>query len=330
MRLGIMGSGMIVKDFLSIDPPLESLELAAICGRKSSEVIITELKNTYNIKEIFYDYDEMLKCDLDTVYIALPNNLHFEFAKKALEANKNVILEKPFTSTYKEALILSDLAKEKKLFIFEAITNQYLPNYKKIKELLPTLGNIKIVQCNYSQYSSRYDKFKAGDVLPAFDPKFSGGALMDLNIYNIHYAVGLFGKPKNVEYHANVERGIDTSGVLLLDYGTFKCVCVGAKDCRAPIANNIQGDEGCIYQDTPAGVCERFELIKNDGTRTVINENNYEHRMINEFIEFADMIENNDLESCYRMLEHSLIVSEVQTIARKKGGIIFPADNDIN
>lgn len=330
MRLGIMGSGMIVKDFLSINPPLESLELTAICGRKSSEETITELRNKYNIKEIFYDYDEMLKCDLDAVYIALPNNLHFEFAKKALEANKNVILEKPFTSTYKEALILSDLAKEKKLFIFEAITNQYLPNYKKIKELLPTLGNIKIVQCNYSQYSSRYDKFKAGDVLPAFDPKFSGGALMDLNIYNIHYAVGLFGKPKNVEYHANVERGIDTSGVLLLDYGTFKCVCVGAKDCRAPIANNIQGDEGCIYQDTPAGVCERFELIKNDGTRTVINENNYEHRMINEFIEFADMIENNDLESCYRMLEHSLIVSEVQTIARKKGGIIFPADNDIN
>lgn len=330
MRLGIMGSGMIVKDFLSINPPLESLELTAICGRKSSEGTITELRNKYNIKEMFYDYDEMLKCDLDAVYIALPNNLHFEFAKKALEANKNVILEKPFTSTYKEALILSDLAKEKNLFIFEAITNQYLPNYKKIKELLPTLGNIKIVQCNYSQYSSRYDKFKAGDVLPAFDPKFSGGALMDLNIYNIHYAVGLFGKPKNVEYHANVERGIDTSGVLLLDYGTFKCVCVGAKDCRAPIANNIQGDEGCIYQDTPAGVCERFELIKNDGTRTVINENNYEHRMINEFIEFADMIENNDLESCYRMLEHSLIVSEVQTIARKKGGIIFPADNDIN
>lgn len=330
MKLGIMGSGMIVKDFLAINPSLESLELAAICGRKSSEGIITELKNKYNIKEIFYDYDELLKCDLDAIYIALPNNLHFEFAKKALEANKNVIVEKPFTSTYKEALILSNLAKKKNLFIFEAITNQYLPNYKKIKELLPTLGNIKIVQCNYSQYSSRYDKFKAGNVLPAFDPKFSGGALMDLNIYNIHYAVGLFGKPKNVEYHANVERGIDTSGVLLLDYGKFKCVCIGAKDCRAPIANNIQGDEGCIYQDTPANVCERFELIKNDGTSTVINENNYEHRMANEFIEFADMIENNDLESCYRMLEHSLIVSEVQTIARKKGGILFPADNDIN
>ena len=52
--------------------------------------------------------------------------------------------------------------------------------------------------------------------MPAFDPAFSGGALMDINIYNIHYVVGLFGKPKNIEYYPNIERGIDTSGVLII------------------------------------------------------------------------------------------------------------------
>jgi predicted dehydrogenase len=329
MKLGIIGAGMIVKEFLTITTHLKDVELTAIYGRKSAEEKINEFKNKYEIKNIFYNYDELLNSDVDTVYIALPNNLHFQFARKALNANKNVIVEKPITSTYKEALILSDLAKQKQLFLFEAITNQYLPNYKKIKELLPALGNIKIVQCNYSQYSSRYNSFKEGNVLPAFDPNFSGGALMDLNIYNIHYLVGLFGKPKNVEYYPNIEREIDTSGVLILDYGTFKGVCIGAKDCKAPIANNIQGDEGCIYQDTPANVCESFQLLMNDGTSSFINENNYDHRMINEFIEFADMIKNNDLERCYQMLEHSLIVSEVQTIARNKAGIIFPADIDI-
>ncbi|NSB25824.1 putative dehydrogenase [Clostridium saccharoperbutylacetonicum] len=150
---------------------------------------------------------------------------------------------------------------------------------------------------------------------------------MDLNIYNIHYVVGLFGKPENIEYYPNIEKGIDTSGILILDYVKFKCVCIGAKDCKAPIANNIQGDKGCIYQDTPANVCEKFELLMNDGSTSEINENNYEHRMVNEFIEFINIISNNDLESCYRMLEHSLIVSEVQTIARNKSGIIFPEDN---
>lgn len=329
MKLGIVGAGMIVKEFLTVTPYLKDLELTAIYGRKSAEEKMNEFKNKYKIKDIYYEYDELLNSDVDTVYIALPNNLHFEFAKKALVANKNVIIEKPITSNYKEALMLRDLAKERNLFIFEAITNQYLPNYKKIKELLPSLGNIKIVQCNYSQYSSRYNSFKEGNVLPAFDPNFSGGALMDLNIYNIHYVVGLFGKPKNVEYYPNIERGIDTSGVLILDYETFKCVCVGAKDCKAPIANNIQGDKGCIYQDTPANVCERFELLMNDGTSSLINENNYNHRMVNEFIEFIEMIKNNNLEKCYKMLEHSLIVSEVQTIARNKSGIVFPDDNDI-
>jgi predicted dehydrogenase len=328
MRLGIIGSGMIVKEFLTITPHLRNLELVAICGTKRSEEKLIELKNKYEIKSVLYNYEELLNADLDAVYIALPNNLHFEFAKKALEANKNVIIEKPFTSTYREALILNELAREKKLFIFEAITNQYLPNYKKIRELLPTLGKIKIVQCNYSQYSSRYDKFKEGNVLPAFNSNCSGGALMDLNIYNIHYVVGLFGKPKNIEYYPNIERGVDTSGVLILDYQTFKCVCIGAKDCKAPIANNIQGDEGCIYQDTPTNVCRSFELLMNNETSSIINENTYNHRMVNEFIEFADMIKNNDLERCYKMLEHSLIVSEVQTIARRKGGVVFPADTE--
>jgi len=328
MKLGIVGAGMIVKEFLSITPLLKNVELEVICGNKRSEAKVTELKNKYGIKNAVYNYEELLNADVDVIYIGLPNNLHFEYAKKALEANKNVIVEKPFTSTYKEAVVLNDLAKEKKLFIFEAITTLYLPNYKKIKELVPNLGNIKIVQCNYSQYSSRYDSFKEGNILPAFNPEASGGALMDLNIYNIHYAVGLFGKPKNVEYYPNIERGIDTSGVLVLDYENFKCVCVGAKDCKAPIANNIQGDKGCIYQDTPANVCKGFELLMNDGTSSKINENNYEHRMVNEFIEFFDMIKDNDLEGCYKMLEHSLIVTEVQAIARRKGGVIFPADNN--
>ena len=327
MKLGIIGAGMIVNEFLTITEKLKGLELTAIFGRKNKAEVLDKLKKEYGIKNIFYDYDELLHSNVDTVYIGLPNNLHFEFAKKALEAGKNVIIEKPITSTYKQALELSNLARAKKLFIFEAISNQYLPNYKKIKEFIPKLGNIRIVQCNYSQYSSRYDKFKEGVVLPAFNPEFSGGALMDLNIYNIHYVVGLFGKPLNVEYYPNIERGIDTSGVLILDYEKFKCVCIGAKDCKAPIANNIQGDKGCIYQDTPANVCERFELLMNDGTHTVINENNFNHRMINEFIEFIEMINSNDLKRCYEILDHSLIVSEVQTIARNKSGIRFPGDN---
>ena len=67
---------------------------------------------------------------------------------------------------------------------------------------------------------------------------------MDLNVYNIHAIVGLFGKPWEVKYEANMERGIDTSGVVTLDYGDFKAVAIGAKDCKAPVRCTIQGTNG--------------------------------------------------------------------------------------
>lgn len=63
--------------------------------------------------------------------------------------------------------------------------------------------------------------------------------LRDLNIYNIHLLVGLFGNPNRVEYLPNVERGVDTSGILVLDYGNFKAVAIGAKDCSAEIRSTI-------------------------------------------------------------------------------------------
>lgn len=141
--------------------------------------------------------------------------------------------------------------------------------------------------------------------------------------------VAICGKKLWREYFSNIERGIDTSGILILDYETFKCVCIAAKDCNSSIGNSIQGNKGHIYLDNSVNVCERFELIMNDGTRSIINENTYEHRMINEFIEFIKMIRNNDFDKCYKILEHSLIVSEVQTIARNKSGIIFPSDNNV-
>lgn len=341
MKLGILGTGMIVKEFLTIVSKqedgtsdlacreLKNVELTAVCNVRSSQSAIMEFAKEYQIKQGYNDFDEFLKSDIDTVYIALPNNLHYSFSKKVLEAGKNVIVEKPFTSNYKEALILNELARKNHLFLFEAITNQYLPNYIKMKELLPSLGEIKIIQCNYSQYSSRYDRFKEGTILPAFDPKFSGGALMDLNIYNIHFVVGLFGRPKYIDYFPNMKDGIDTSGILMMCYDDFQCVCIGAKDCKAPIAINIQGDKGCIHQNTPANRCSSFEVLMNDGTGYTVDENIYNHRMVNEFIAFEEMIANNDLIQCYQMLDHSLLVCEIQTQAREKSNIIFPADIEI-
>lgn len=67
----------------------------------------------------------------------------------------------------------------------------------------------------------------------------------------------------------------------------------------------------------------------NDGTSFVVNDNNYEHHVVNEFLEFKVMIQTNELGKCCQMLERSLIVCKIQTIARKKAGILFQADLDM-
>lgn len=327
MKLGIVGSGMIVNDLLSFIHDIDSIKLIHISGTKNSEEKLKALKEEHGFKRYSIQYDELLNDDeVDTIYVALPNHLHYSYTKQALEAHKNVILEKPFTSTIEEAQELKELAIKNHLFLWEAITNQYLPNYQKIKELLPTLGKIKIVECNYSQYSSRYNAFKEGTILPAFDYTKSGGALMDLNIYNIHFVVGLFGKPKDIHYHPNIENSIDTSGILMLDYESFKCVCIGSKDCKAPLSNNIQGDQGCIHIDMPVSIINSFDVLMNDGTSQKINVNQDVHRMYDEFVAFENMYQKKDYQQCYDMLEHSMTVCKVQTIARRKAGVLFPAD----
>ena len=256
----------------------------------------------------------------------LLHHLHYEMSMKALKAHKHVICEKPFTSHIEELEELNAVAKEEHLLLLEAISTQYLPNVLKMKELLSEVGNVKIVSANYSQYSSRYNAFKEGKILPAFDVTKSGGALMDLNIYNIHLLVALFGEPKHVEYQANIEKGIDTSGIITLDYGTFKAVLIGAKDCKAPIMTSIQGDQGCLVLDTPANNASRFKLLKNDKSEYDYDEQHGQHRMYYEFVEFVKIFEQKDYDRAQEMMQKSLIAMKIATLARKSAGVEFPAD----
>lgn len=326
MKLGIAGTGIIAKEFLSIAHHLEKTELYALCSTKRSEKEARRLAKEYSIPQVFTDYEDILRSEADTVYLALPNHLHYSYAYQALMAGKNVIVEKPFTPAVEQAMVLSRTAREKKLFLFEAVTTIHQPDYRRVKEYLPDLGTIRLVQCSYSQYSRRYDRFKQGEILPAFDPACAGGALMDINIYNIHYTAGLFGKPSSIHYFPNIERGIDTSGVLLLDYGSFKCMLTGAKDCSAPCSCAILGDKGYLIQESPANLCQGIRIVLNEGTEKTVKNHSYGHRMIREFLEFENMIHSGDLNACYRYLDHSLCVCEILTEARRMAGIIFPAE----
>jgi len=134
MKLAIIGSGMIVNDFLTMVHDIPGIQLEAIVGTARSVDKMELLKKDYGIGQVSTDYEDCLNDqNIDTVYIALPNHLHFSFAKQALLNKKNVICEKPFTLNVSEMKELRELASANNVMLLEAITNQYLTNYKKTK-----------------------------------------------------------------------------------------------------------------------------------------------------------------------------------------------------
>ena len=315
MKLGIVGSGMIVKDFLSFAHELPEIKLEAIAARNIEN--LKELQNKYNIKEIYTDIDLCLENkEVDTIYVAVPNNLHYTVAKKVLEAGKNVICEKPFTLKYDEAVELFEIAEARGLILIEAITNQYQKNYLDIKDNIDNIGEIRLVECNFSQLSSRYEAFKNGILAPVFDKSKGGGVLGDLNIYNIHFVVGLFGKPNKVHYSPNIVNDVDTSGILLLEYASFKVVCIAAKDTFNNSYVNIQGDEGIIKVDGPSSEVSNYRILTEDSLIEG-NKNIKIHRMFSEFKKFIDVIDNKDFDFYIRQKNHSLAVMKILDEARK-------------
>lgn len=325
INIGIVGSGFIVPVFIESSKKIRDYHLRAIWGRHEAKLL--------NFRDEFdyytTDLEEILSDEkIDVIYVALPNALHYEYAMQALKHGKHVILEKPFTVFYKDAKKLIDCAKKNGLFIFEAITTQHNPNYHKAKKLVKQLGEIKIVMCNFSQYSRRYDRFKQGEILPVFNRKLAGGALLDLNVYNIHYVTGIFGLPKDVQYFANIERGVDTSGVLVLDYGTFKATLLGAKDCKSECYGLIEGDAGFLRNNTTCSRCADFTLKLNNGKEQYFEQKEKDEfsSWSHELKEFARMYKKKDYAKAEEYNRQTLTVAKVLDKAIASAGLKYQED----
>ena len=329
MKLGIIGAGKIAQEVLKFINTIENIETVAIAATPRSEEKLKKLSAKYEIGKYYTDYEDLLKNpEVEVVYVALPNNLHYEVMDKALDYGKDIICEKPFTANINQALKIFKKAESKDRIILEAMSNRFIPNAVKVKEEIKKLGKIKIVSFNYSQYSSRYDRFRQGDIAPAFSLENAGGALMDLNIYNIDYAINLFGRPKDLRYFPNIEKSIDTSGVCLLDYDDFKLVSIGAKDSTASLVNTIQGEDGTIEIPDALNSFGSYRMMEIGGEYTNYNINEDKSRLYYEFVEFEKIIRNKDMERVKELKELTLITTETINQARIEAGIFFPADSE--
>ena len=329
MKLGIIGAGKIAQEVLTFINEIDGMDLLAIAATPRSEGKLKNLSQDYKIDKYYTDYVKLLENpEVEVVYVALPNNLHYEVMDKALDFGKDIICEKPFTANVNQALKIFKKAEEKNLILLEAMSNRFIPNALKVKEEIAKLGKMKIVSFNYSQYSSRYDRFKEGDIAPAFSLGNAGGALMDLNVYNIDYVVNLFGRPADVKYYPNIDKSIDTSGICILDYEDFKVVCIGAKDSSASLVNTIQGEDGTIEIPDALNNFGSYKIKQTGGDYKDYNENADKSRLYYEFVAFEEIIRNRDMERVEKLKENTLITAEVLNQVRIEAGIFFPADKE--
>lgn len=321
MRIGAIGTGAIAKSMIPEFQRSDVLQCTALYSRK--EETGRAIAEQFGIPKVYTSLDAMLADpEIDMIYVGTPNAVHFGQAKAALLAGKHVLCEKPFTPTAAEARELIALAKEKHLFLFEAITTAHHPNYALIRQQLPALGPVKLAVCTFCQFSSRYPALLAGKVSPVLDPAFCGGALMDINLYNIHFVVGLFGAPEKVHYYPNLHsNGVDTSGTLILEYPGFVCQCVGAKDCAARNSAQIIGENGRMEVTPGSSNCQSLEIALRgqEPQYTVYEENPWYY----EVQDIGRILASGDYETCYAALETTLKVVTVLEQARKDASLGF-------
>lgn len=324
MRVGIMGTGMMAERALE-GFAAAGIACVALLHRPGSQGRASELATRFGVPAIDVDEERFLaRPEIDVVYVAQVNVAHARAARAVLLAGKHALVEKPFTSTAAEAAEIAALAKARGLMVWEAIMPRYAPTLPQVRAAVAGLGDLRYVQANYSQRSSRYDRFVAGETPPVFDPALSGGALYDINVYNVHLVTLLLGQPTAVSYRANVVRGIDTCGVLTMEYPGATAICVGAKDCQSPPGMLIQGTLGYLVMDSlPHEVS--WVTVVTDQTVSIVADP-VAHQMVPEITACAAMFAAQDFTTCYADLDASVAVMGLLETARHQAGIRFAAD----
>lgn len=146
---------------------------------------------------------------------------------------------------------------------------------------------------------------------------------MDLGIYTLSFVLGLFGEPLEARYAANIERGIDTSGVAYLRYDDFVATAICARTAAPQAAPSSREPMGTSLW-IPLPTCGKVVLHLNDGTQEVHDAS---HSLVWEGVQgVARQRRAGDFEACYRQLDQSVLVSRVQNEIRRAAGVIFPTD----
>ncbi|WP_062105810.1 Gfo/Idh/MocA family protein [Bacillus niameyensis] len=325
IRFGVIGTNWITDSFIEAASEHKDFQLTAVYSR--TEERAKEFSIKHGVDTFFTNVEKMASSSLiDAVYIASPNSFHCDQALTLMNGGKHILCEKPIASNPQELKKMIETARKNNVVLMEALKTTLMPNFKEIQNHIHKIGKIRRYYANFCKYSSRYDAYRQGHILNAFNPKFSNGSLMDLGIYCIYPMVVLFGEPNKIHGNAvMLESGVDGSGSLILEYDGFEAVITHAKTINSYIPSEIQGEEGSIIIDeisTPGHI----EIRYRNGKSEIISQKSDRPSMYYEAEEFIQLIKRGQLESAVNSHENSLIVAQIMKEARQQFGLVYPAD----
>lgn len=257
-KVGIIGCGWIADKMAVSLAPLKDYCVYAVSSRSLEKA--KEFANHYDIEKAYGSYEELVKDhQVDLVYIATPHSHHFEHTMLALENGKHVLVEKAFTANTREAKILLETAREKGLFITEAIWTRYMPMSHKVKELMESgiIGEPRVLTATLCYMMENKERIVR--------PDLCGGALLDLGVYSINFARMYFGTDivKSVSNCILGPTGMDMQESISLTYanGRMANLQAGAL-CLNDRQGIISGTEGYIRVDN-INCPELIEVYRN-------------------------------------------------------------------
>jgi len=191
---GVLGAARIANKFVNGLKELPNAVCYAVASRSSEKA--ESFREQHGFEKAYNSYQEMLAdSNLDIVYIATTNNLHFEHTMMCLEAGKSVLCEKPFASNLAQVAQMIEKAKEKNVFLMEALWSRFLPTMIQLKTEVEngSIGKPMLLQCDFG-FISPFDPNSR-----LYDPKLGGGSIPDIGIYPIFLSLYLFGYPVDIK-----------------------------------------------------------------------------------------------------------------------------------
>ena len=320
---GILSTGRIAGILAEALAYLPDAELVAVGSRSAEAAQIFGEK--YHVPHRHASYEALAADpDVEVIYVATPHNLHYENSMLCLEHGKAVLCEKPFTLNAPQAAQLIAAARQKKLFLMEAMWTRYLPATVKVRQMVAAgdIGEVRMVTADLG-FHANYDP--QGRL---FNPQLAGGALMDVGCYVVSFASMLLGTPQKVAGLSHLgNTGVDEQTGILLGYDDDRLAVLScAVSTSTPTDGYVLGSKGSLRLHAPFHSSQRLTLKHADGKQEVIDcpyqGNGYNH----EAAEVMACLRQGKLESAAMPLDESLAIMHTLDQLRKQIGLHYPME----